>query len=128
MRELTHTEKEQLEQKIGDERERQRVIRMNPNTPAASPKVSPKVDFIFDHLYKYGMLAIILYLLVINVMHLLKWHDFAYDEYGNLVVALMLLFNHIAYNFTKTGWKNRVMRAVAWGSLILGFVYIFWVA
>ena len=124
MRELTHTEKEQLEQKIEDERERQRVLRVNPNTPVASPEV----DFIFNRLYKYGGLAIILYLLVINVMHLLKWHDFAYDEYGNLVIALMLLFNHIAYNFTKTGWKNRVMRAVARGALILGFVYIFWIA
>ena len=124
MRELTHAEKQQLEKKIENERERQRVLRMNPNTPAASPEV----DFIFNHLYKYGMLAIILYLLVINVTHLLRWHDFAYDEYGNFVIALMLLFNHIAYNFTKTGWKNRIMRAVAWGSLILGFVYIFWVA
>ena len=124
MRELTHAEKQQLAAKVKEETERQRMIRMNPNTPAASPEV----DFIFNHLYKYGMLAIILYLLVINVMHLLKWHDFAYDEYGNLVVALMLLFNHIAHNFTKTGWKNRVMRAVAWMWLVLGFVYIFWIA
>ena len=100
------------------------MLQMNPNTPAASPEV----DFIFNHLYKYGMLAIILYLLVINVRHLLKWQDFAYDQYGALVIALGLLFNHIAYNFTKTGWKNRVMRAVAWMWLILIFVYIFWMA
>ena len=124
MKQLTDTEEQQLAAKIKVERERQRGLLMNPNTPAASPAV----DFIFNHLYKYGVLAIILYLLVINVMHLLKWHDFAYDEYGNLVIALMLLFNHIAHNFTKTGWKNRIMRAVAWVWLILGFVYIFWVA
>ena len=122
MKQLTDTEKQQLAAKIKEEKERQRVVRMNPNTPAASPEV----DFIFNNLYKYGMLAIILYLLI-NVMHLLKWDDFAYDEYGNLVVALMLLFHHIAYNFTKTGWKNRVMRVVAWVWLVLGVVYIFWV-
>ena len=120
MKQLTHAEKQQLAVKVKEETERQRVIRMNPNTP----KASPEVDFIF----KYSMLAIILCLLVVNVMHLLKWQDFAYDEYSNLIVVLMLLFNHIAYNFTKTGWKKRVMRAVAWVWLILGFVYIFWVA
>ena len=124
MKQLTHAEKQQLAAKVKEETERQRVIRMNPNTP----KASPEVDFIFNHLYKYGMLAVILCLLVANVTHLLKWQGFAYDKYGNLIVALMLLFNHIAYNFTKTGWKNRVMRAVAWIWLILGFVYIFWVA
>ena len=124
MKQLTDPEEQQLAAKIQEERERQRGLLMNPNTPAASPAV----DFILNHLHKYGMLAIILYLLVINVMHLLKWHNFAYDEYSNLVIALMLLFNHIAHNFTKTGWKNRIMRAVAWVWLILGFVYIFWVA
>lgn len=69
MKALTYAEKQQLVAKIKEESERQRVLRMNPNTPAASPEV----DFIFNHLYKYGMLAIILYLLVINVRHLLKW-------------------------------------------------------
>ena len=124
MKTLTHPEKQQLGAKIKEETERQRAIRMNPNTPAASPKV----DSIFNLVYKYGMLAIILYLLVINVMHLLKWqHYFVYDEYGNLLIALMLLFNHIAHNFTKTGWTHRIMRVVAWGWLVLVFGYIFWV-
>lgn len=125
MKALTHAEKQQLGAKIKEETERQRVIRMNPNTPAAPPEV----DFIFNNLYKYGMLAIILYLLVMTVRHLLKWHNFfAYDEYGPLLIVLALLFTHIAHNFTKTGWKNRVMRAVAWGLLVLGCVYIFWIA
>jgi len=58
------------------------------------------------------------------VIHLIKYRGFAYDEYGTLVVALMLLFNHIAYNFMKTGWKGRVMKTVSWAWMILGFVYI----
>ena len=123
MKALTYAEKQQLAAKIEEEKERQRMLRMNPNTPAASPEV----DFIFNHLYKYGMLAIIFYLLGYNVMYLLKRQDVAYDEYGTLMIVLGLLFNHIAYNFTKTGWKNRVMRAVAWMWLIFVFVYIFWV-
>ena len=118
MKQLTYAEKQQLEVKIDEERERQPARRMNPNTPVTSPKA--------DHLHKYGMLALILCLLVFAVVHLLKYRDFAYDEYGNLIVALMLLFNHIAYNFTKTGWQNRVMRTVAWTWMVLGFVYILW--
>ena len=118
MKQLTYAQRQQLEVKIDEERERQRARRMNPNTPVTSPKA--------DHLYKYGMLALILCLLVFAVMNLLKYQDFAYDEYGNLIVALMLLFNHIAYDFTKTGWKNRVMKTVARIWIVLGFVYIFW--
>ena len=118
MKQLTYAERWQLEVKIEEERERQRARRMNPHTPAASRET--------DHLHKYGMLALIFCLLVFSVYHLLKHRDFfAYDEYGNLIVGLMLLFNHIAYNFTKTGWKNRVMRTVAWTWMVLGFVYIF---
>ena len=118
MKQLTYAEKQQLEVKIDEERERQRARRMNPNTPGTSPKT--------DHLHKYGMLALIFCLLVFAVVHLLKYRDFAYDKYANLIVALMLLFNHIAYNFIKTGWKNRVMRTVAWTWMVLGFVYILW--
>lgn len=118
MKQLTYAERRQLEVKIEEERERQRARRMNPHTPAASPET--------DYLHKYGMLALILCLLIFSVQHLLKYRDFAYDEYGNLIVALMLLFNHIAYNFTKTGWKNRVMRTVVWTWMVLGTVYIFW--
>ena len=102
MKQLTCTEKQHLETKIEEEKERQRVRRMNPNTPVASVET----NFIFNNLYKYGMLALILGLLGISVRHLLKWGDFAYDEYGNLIVALMLFFHHIAHSFTKTGWKQ----------------------
>ena len=118
MKQLTYAERQQLEVKIEEEKKHQRARRMNPNTPVASAET--------DFIYKYGMLGLILCLLIFNVYHLLKWRDFAYSGYGNLIVALMLLFNHIAYNFTKTGWKKRVMRTVAGIWIVLGFVYIFW--
>ena len=124
MKQLTHAEKQQLEAKIGKEKERQRVLRMNPNT---STKLV-ETDFIFiNYLWNYSFLGIILYLLVRCVMRLLEWQDFAYDEYGTLVIVLMLLFNHIAYNLTKTGWKSRVMKTVARIWIVFGLVYIFWV-
>ena len=123
MKQLIAAERQQLEAKIKDEKERQQTLRMNPNRPA----VSAETEFTLSLLWEYGMLAIILYLLTFNVMPLLKWQNFAYDEYGNLVIGLMLLFNHIAYNFTKTGWKSRVMKTVAGVWTVLGLVYIFWV-
>ena len=133
MKELTHAEKQQLEGKIKEEQKRQQALReTNPDLPESFEKASAKTGLLRrtvpNALRKYGMLGLILCLLVFNVQHLLKWQDFADDEYGNLVIALMLLFNHIAYNFTKTGWKSRVMKTVAWIWIVLGFVYIFWVA
>ncbi len=73
------------------------------------------------------MLGIILCLLVFVVMNLLKWRNFAYDQYGGLMIALMLLFNHIAYYLTTKGWKSVVMKTVAWVWIVLGFAYLFWV-
>ena len=129
MRELTDAEKQQLAGKIKDEQERQQGLReTNPDLPESFEKASAKTGLLRktvpSALRKYGMLGFILCLLVLSVLHLIKYRDFAYDEYGTLVVILMLLFNHIAYNFTKTGWKHRVMKTVAWTWMILGFVYI----
>ncbi len=130
MRQLTDTEKQQLEGKIKKEQERQQTLReTNPDLPESFEKASAKTGFLRETvpnaLRKYGMLGLILCLLAFNIHHLLKYRDFVYDEYGNLMIALMLLFNHIAYNFTKTGWKSRVMKTIAWMWVALGFVYIF---
>ena len=75
------------------------------------------------------MLAVILCLLAFNVFQLLKWKNFGSNEYlnVNLVVALMLLVNHIAFSFTTTGRQSRVMKIVAGIWAVLGLVYIFWV-
>lgn len=131
MRQLTDAEKRQLAGKIKDEQERQQELReTNPDLPESFEKASAKTGLLRkilpNALRKYGMLGFILCLLVLSVLHLLKYRDFAYDEYGNLVVVLMLLFNHVADHFTKTGWKNRVMKTVAWTWMILGFLYILW--
>ena len=125
MSRLTPTEKGQLEAKIkGEQKRQQALLRRNLNISRTSTKIEFKL---LEHLWNYGFLGIILYLLVRCVMLLLEWQDFAYDEYGNLVIVLMLLFNHITYNFTKTGWKSRVMKTVTRIWIVSGLVYIFWV-
>jgi hypothetical protein len=72
-------------------------------------------------------LVLILCLVSINLFLLVRHGDYRYDRYGNLVVSLMLLFNHIAFLYTKTGWQSKVMKGVAWAWLAFGIVYISWV-
>ena len=134
MRQLTDAEKQQLEGKIEKLRERQQTLReTNPDLPESFEKASAKTGLVrkfrLNYLWKYGMLGVILCLLAFNVFQLLKWRNFGSNEYlnVNLVVALILLLNHIAFFFTKTGRKSRVMKTVAGVWAVLGLVYIFWV-
>ena len=121
MKQLSDTEKQELEAKIKDERERQRTLRMNPNRPA----VSSEVEFTFNLLWGYGFLVLILCLLAYSLFILFKSRNFAYDQYGGLMIALMLLFHHVDYYLTTKGWKSVVMRTVAWVWIVLVFAYVF---
>ena len=121
MKQLSDTEKQELGTKIKDERERQRTLRMNPNRPG----VSSEVEFTFKLLWGYGFLVLILCLLAYSLFILFKSRNFAYDQYGGLMIALMLLFHHVAYYLTTKGWKSVVMRTVARVWIVLVFAYVF---
>ena len=134
MKQLTDAEKQHLAAKIKAQKERQQALRENnPDLPetleAAIEETGVIRRFRLDYLWKYGMLAIILCLLAFNVFQLLKWKNFGSNEYLNinLVVALMLLFNHIAFYFTKAGRIGRMMKIFAGIWAVLGLVYMFWV-
>ena len=134
MKQLTDAEKQQLETKIEEEKERQQALReSNPDLPETFEEASAETGIVqrfrLNYLWKYGMLAIILCLLAFNVFQFLKWKNFGSNEYlnVNLVIALMLLLNHVAISFTKTGRKSRVMKIAAGIWAVLGLVYIFWV-
>ena len=125
-----HTpEKQELETKIQEEQERQQHLReTNPDLPETFKTASAKTEFIPSSLRKYGFLIIILCLLAFNVFLLFMAQDSVDLKsviYLNLMVALGLLFNHIAYNITMKGWKSRVMKIVAWVWIVLVFVYIY---
>ena len=131
MKQLTDTEKQELETKIQKEKERQQTLReSNPDLPesfeAASAKTGVVQKFMPRRPWKYGFLVIVLGLLAFSVINLIGSRDFGYDQYGGLVIGLVLLFNHIAYNFTTKGWKSIVMKTVAWVWMAFGSVYILW--
>ena len=128
MKRLTDTEKQQLDTKIEEERERQQTLReKGPNTPETSKETSAGTEFTSSYLWKYGFLALILCLFAYGLFLQFKWRKFEYDEFDGLVVPLMLLFNHIAYYLTTKGWKSVVMKTVAWIWIVSGFAYLFWV-
>ena len=131
MKQLTDAEKQELETKIQKEKERQQALReTNPDLPETFEEASAKTGivrkFLPKRLWKYGFLGIILCLLVFSVINLVKSRNFGYDQYGALVIGLILLFNHIAYYFTMEGWKSVVMKTVAWVWIAFGLVYILW--
>lgn len=134
MKQLTDAEKKQLEGKIERLRERQRTLReTNPDLPKTFEEASANTGlirrFARSPAWKYGFLGVILCLFVYNVFQFLQWKNFGSNKYlnVNLIVTLILLFNHIAFNFTRTGWKSRVMKTIAGASIGFGLVYIFWV-
>lgn len=135
MKQLTDAEKQQLEGKIKKEQERQQTLReTNPDLPESFEEASAETGIVrivqrfrLDYLWKYGLLGIILCLLAFNVFQFLRWDDFGSNR-GinlNLLIALMLLFSHIAIFFTKTGWKSHVMKTVASAWIVLVFVYLY---
>ena len=126
MRVFTDAEKQQLQAKIKDEQERQRVLKEIAQIENEKESKRSKGIISTALSFKYGLLAIIIFLLVWNVATLLKWRNFGYDQYLNLAVALMLLFNHIAWHFTKKGRLSRVMKTVAWIWIVFVFAYLFW--
>ena len=79
-----------------------------------------------------SFLAAIIVLLVLNLASIV-WGVIGgfirYDDpwnlgYGNLVVGIMLLLNHIAFQYPRLGWKGKALKALAVTWLALGTGYI----
>jgi len=51
---------------------------------------------------------------------------YTHDRYGNGVVVLMLLFNHLAYQFRWSASVTIALRLWAWAWLAFGGFYIFY--
>ena len=129
MREFSDAEKQQLQAKIKNEQERQQQMAQEIilNNPEDSETTSTGTWFV-PNLWKYGFLVFILCLLAFNVLILLNWTGSSHSHvlYVSLVAALMVLFNHIAFYFTKTGWPSIVMKTIAWIWIVFGLAYAGW--
>ena len=76
---------------------------------------------------KHGFLLAVICLLVFNLILLARMirTDYPYSKFGNTFVALMLLLNHIAYFYTRTGLASKIMKSIAWIWIAVVFVYLF---
>ena len=84
-------------------------------------------EFRPNRLFKHVFLLIIIYLLIKSLMllrHMIRT-DYPDDKFSNIVVVLMLLFNHIAFVYTKSGLASKIMKTIALAWLIIGSIYIF---
>ena len=126
MKTFTDAEKQQLQAKIKDEQERQRVLKEIAQIENEKESKRKKGIISTALSYKYGFLVLIICLLVWDVTSLLERRNSGYDQYGSLIIVLMLLFNHIAYQFTKKGWLSRVMKTIAWLWMVFVWAYLFW--
>ena len=126
MRVFTDAEEQQLQAKIEDEQERQRTLRESIQIEKDKESKRRRGIISTAFSFKYGFLLLIICLLVWNVTALLEQRNSDYIQYGNLMVTLALLFNHIAYQLTKKGLLSRVMKTIAWIWGVFVLAYIFW--
>ena len=119
MKQFTDAEKQLMQAKIYDQQDRRHQrVREIALRRDGKKRVSPA--------WNYGFLGVILCLLAVNVFRLLNRQHLGFDQFANLVVALMLLFNHIAFSFTIKGWPSRIMKTVAVIWMVVASVYVFW--
>ena len=142
MRQFTDAEKQELQAKIEAQQERQnQAVEEFARRKQAAEEFARRNEeasmsrtlSVLGFFWKYGFLGFILCLLAFNVILVLIWEDSLYNQYAHpkyvgLVVALMLLFNHIAFYLTNKGWQSHVMKTVAVIWLVLGVAYIHWVS
>ncbi|MBN8422176.1 MAG: hypothetical protein J0L73_24895 [Verrucomicrobia bacterium] len=75
--------------------------------------------------FVYGFLVVLVLLLISNVHSLLSLPpSYPYDRHGNLVVALMLLFNHLAFYFRWPPRMTAAVRLLAFGWIVFGLFYV----
>ncbi|MYE87865.1 hypothetical protein F4X33_02570 [Candidatus Poribacteria bacterium] len=127
MKTFTDTEKQQLQAKIQDEQERQRALREN--IQIEKDKESKRSKGIISTVLsvKYGFLLVILCVLAFSVWALMPFSwQISSPVYLSFMAMLGVLFNHIAWHFTKKGWPSRAMKTVAcvWMLCVVG--YLFW--
>jgi hypothetical protein len=72
-------------------------------------------------IYRWGMLAVILFLVGWNIQIEMAAVEFGWRQLGRgLVVPLMLLFNHLAFAFRWPGLLGFAKNVLAFAWLIIG--------
>lgn len=77
--------------------------------------------------WRHAFLAALLSLVALNVA-LVVWSGSPNQgAILGLAVSLLLLFNHVALHYAKSGWPKRVTMGLVWVSLGFSVIMIVWV-
>ena len=127
MQTFTDAEKQQLQAKIKDEQERQRVLKEIAQIEKEKKEKRSRSIISTVLSVKYGFLLVILCALALIVRAMLPFNWRSYPSgYLSFMIVLGVLFNHIAWHFTKKGRLSRVMKTVAWIWMLFVVGYLFW--
>lgn len=66
------------------------------------------------HMWKHLFLVLLIALILFNLFVVLPENGFGTSGFGSFLIGVGLLLNHLAFNYTKTGWQSLVMKTVAW--------------
>ena len=70
--------------------------------------------------YRYSMLVFILFLTLPST--------YPFDPYSTSIVALMLLFSHLAYWFKWPTTVTVILRVLVWIWIVFAFFYMFYLS
>ena len=88
MKQLSDTEKQELETKIKNEQERQQTLgEIYPNTPKDSKETSAKTGFTSSYLWKIRFTRVHSRPSCLGHLYPLQVSQFGYDNYGGLMIA-----------------------------------------
>jgi hypothetical protein len=76
----------------------------------------------------HGFLVFLLCLVAANVAILVVFGGYSFTEYLNLMLALTMLFQHLAMRYARPGLPRRAMQALAfaWLAATLAFIIFEW--
>jgi hypothetical protein len=89
----------------------------------------PQESITDNNLIRYGFLAIIVALFAASILLLItlpaSYHS---DRYSSLIIGLMLLLNHLAFQFRWPKAMTIVIRVIATLWVLFGFFYMFYLS
>ena len=78
---------------------------------------------------RYGILVVLVGLLAWEIQSYRTLPPgYPYDPYSNIIVVIMLLFNHLAYMLEWHRHVAVVLRVLSLGWLVFGLFYIFYLS
>ena len=79
-------------------------------------------------LWVHGFLVLLICLLACYIVLLVDMirTGYPYPKYSGIFVVVLLILNHVAFNYTRQGLPGKVMKILAIGWLIPTLAYLAW--